>query len=277
MIICSANICTGHLLKGQIAAMYPGAVIHTAEIGSDYSNYTEYVDFIVSTIPQDTRQIPLVVVNTFLTAHDKYQIDKMAGKKSREDVNYQRFVKDFTYLAKDFLRLSEIKALLQRMSSYFKINKGKIIYETGGKPMLRELISLERIQLAERVDSWEEAIRLATRPLEADGSVEPSYTEAMIESVKTMGPYIVLAPGIALPHARPESGVRSMSMALLKVKEPVNFTESKYANLFFVLASTDGTSHLDALRELSIIFSDDNAIDKFMNSETADELYKLIR
>jgi mannitol operon transcriptional antiterminator len=71
--------------------------------------------------------------------------------------------------------------------------------------------------------------------------------------------------------------VRTMSMALLKVKDKVYFTEEKYANLFFVLASADGNSHLDALRELSIIFADEAAIDKFMKADTVKGLYKLIR
>ena len=277
LIVCSANIGTSLLLKGQIASLYPGAVIHTAVIGSDYSNYAEYIDFIVSTVPLVTNDIPLVVVNTFLTAHDKYQLERMGGNKQGEDANYQRFVKDFIFMAKDFMPSYDIKVLLQRLNSYFMTNKGKIIYETGGKPMLGDLITKERIQLVDQVDGWEAAIRLASKPLEEDASVEPSYTEAMIDSVKRLGPYIVLAPGIALPHARPESGVRAMSMALLKVSEPVYFTEEKYANLFFVLASTDGTSHLDALRELSIIFSDHSAMEKFMNSQTRDELYELIR
>ena len=38
------------------------------------------------------------------------------------------------------------------------------------------------------------------------GFTEPTYTEAMIDVVRDMGPYIVLAPGLAMPHARPEMG-----------------------------------------------------------------------
>lgn len=277
LIVCAANIGTSLLLKGQISSLFPGASIQTAGIGSDYLNYTEYVDFIVSTIPLKTEGIPLVVVNTFLTAHDKLQLEQAAGTKQHNDAEYDRFISDFTYLVKDFLPSGEINSLVNRLNHYFSINKGRILYETGGKPMLKDLIKKERIQIAAQAENWEAAIRMAARPLEEDGSIDASYTDAMIESVHKLGPYIVLAPGIALPHARPEAGVHAMSMALMKVEKPVYFSETKYANLFFVLASTDGTSHLDALREMSIIFSDHTAIEKFLAAADTEELYQLIQ
>lgn len=276
LIVCAANIGTSLLLEGQISSLFPGASIQTAGIGSDYQNLTEYVDFIVSTIPLKTEGIPLVVVNTFLTGHDKFQLEQAAGNKQCHDAEHDRFISDFTYLVKDFLPSGEIKSLVNRLNQYFSINKGRILYETGGKPMLKDLITKDRIQIIPEAESWEAAIRMAAGPLEEDGSIDASYTEAMIESVHKLGPYIVLAPGIALPHARPEAGVHAMSMALMRVDKPVYFNETKYASLFFVLASTDGTSHLDALRELSIIFSDHAAIDKFLAAVDTEELYRLI-
>ena len=138
------------------------------------------------------------------------------------------------------------------------------------------MLTERRITVKDSVKDWREAIYLAAKPLEEDGSIEPAYTKAMILSVESGGPFIILSPGIALPHARPEAGVRWMSMSLLKVKEKVYFTEEKYANLFFVLASTDGNSHLNALKELSSLFSDGAAYDKFMKADTVEELHQLI-
>lgn len=45
---------------------------------------------------------------------------------------------------------------------------------------------------------------------------------------------------------------------------------------FLVLASTDGNSHLNALKELSALFSDGAAYDKFMKADTVEELHQLI-
>ena len=47
---------------------------------------------------------------------------------------------------------------------------------------------------------------------------EPTYTEAMIDVVRDMGPYIVLAPGLAMPHARPEMGAKQVGTALVTLE-----------------------------------------------------------
>lgn len=277
LVVCAGNVGTSVLLQGQIEKLLPGAQVLTASLFQDLSKFVEYMDFIVSTIPIEVNDIPIVVVNTFLTDHDKIRIRKLTEHKITEDEDLLRFLKDFSVMSNDFISSGEKSHMRHRLEEYFKINRAKIIYGTGGRPLLRDLVSENRVRIVDSVKDWKEAIRLAAKPLEEDKSIEPAYTDAMIHSVETLGPYIVLAPGIALPHARPESGVRKMSMALLKVKEKVYFSEKKYANLFFVLASADGNSHLDALRELSIIFSDEAAIDKFLKADTVEELCKLIR
>ena len=50
------------------------------------------------------------------------------------------------------------------------------------------------------------------------GFTEPTYTEAMIDVVRDMGPYIVLAPGLAMPHARPEMGAKQVGTALVTLE-----------------------------------------------------------
>lgn len=276
LIVCAGNVGTSVLLQGQIEKLLPGAQVLTASLFQNLSKFAEYMDVIISTIPLEVNHIPVIVVNAFLTNHDKLQIKKLTRNKTGEDEDLMKFISDFNIMAKDFIGNDDRYNLCQRIKEYFKINSTKIFYGTGGRPLLKDLVTENRINLVNSVSDWKEAIRLAARPLEEDQSIEPSYVDAMIRSVETMGPYIVLAPGIALPHARPEAGVRVMSMSLLRVKEKVYFTEEKYANLFFVLASSDGSSHLDALRDLSAIFSDETAIDKFMKAETANEIYRII-
>lgn len=51
-------------------------------------------------------------------------------------------------------------------------------------------------------------MRIGGELLEKSGAIEPRYIDAMINTVKEIGPYIVIAPGIAMPHARPEAGAK---------------------------------------------------------------------
>lgn len=276
LVVYAGNSDTSVLLQGQIQNLLPGARVLTASLFQDLTRFSEYMDMIVSTIPIEVQGIPVIVVNTFLTEYDKDRIKKLTEHKISRDEDLLRFLKDFTMMSEEFIRLEDRKYLRHRMEEYFKINRVKINYGAGRRQMLKDLLTENRIKIVNSVTNWQEAVRLAAKPLEEDKSIEPAYTEAMILSVVNLGPHIVLSPGIALPHARPEAGVRTMSMSLLKVKEKVYFTEEKYANLFFVLAIADGNSHLYALRELSAIFADETAYDRFMKADTVKELHQLI-
>jgi mannitol/fructose-specific phosphotransferase system IIA component (Ntr-type)/transcriptional antiterminator len=276
LVVYAGNSDSGVLLQGQIQNLLPGARVLTASLFQDLTRFLEYMDMVVSTIPIELHGIPVIVVNTFLTECDKDRIKKLTEHKFSEDEQLLRFLTDFSAISKEVVCYEDSKHLRGRIEEYIKSNRVRIKYGAQDCHMLKALLTKGRIKIKDSVEDWKEAIYLAAKPLEEDGSIEPAYTKAMILSIENMGPFIVLSPGIAIPHARPEAGVRWMSMSLLKVREKVYFTKEKYANLFFILASTDGNSHLDALRELSALFSDEAAYDKFMKADTVEKLHQLI-
>ncbi|MEK4818434.1 PTS sugar transporter subunit IIA [Priestia sp. FSL R5-0680] len=100
----------------------------------------------------------------------------------------------------------------------------------------------------------------------------------MIKSVEELGPYIVIAPKVALPHARPEQGVNRVGMSMLRLKEPVYFSTKKQhgAQLIIVLAATDNETHLKALSQLSMMLSENDNIDKLIAMKTKQEMLALI-
>ena len=65
------------------------------------------------------------------------------------------------------------------------------------------------------LDNWENALLLAGKLLEENGDINHQYTLDMIEMVKNEGPYIVVTPGIALAHARPNGNVNRNSIAIV--------------------------------------------------------------
>ena len=67
--------------------------------------------------------------------------------------------------------------------------------------LLRQLFELKHYNFVDESMSWQEALRKCIDPLLADGSVEPEYADCLIENVEKRGPYIVLLPGVAMPHA----------------------------------------------------------------------------
>jgi mannitol operon transcriptional antiterminator len=107
------------------------------------------------------------------------------------------------------------------------------------------------------VSDWQDAVRAAGELLVNAGHVEKRYIEAMIETVKELGPYIVIAPGIALPHARPEEGVISNGMCIITLKNPVEFgSHNDPVRVVIAFGAVEVESHLKALKELANVLKD---------------------
>lgn len=132
--------------------------------------------------------------------------------------------------------------------------------------MLEELLPLDHIRHEKNAGSWEEAIRMASIPLLEKGVIEESYVGRMIDSVKTHGPYIILADYFALPHAAPGEGVRELGMSLLVLDEAVDLIGNP-VKLFLVLAAIDSTSHLAALAEVSELLMEKGNFDLFLTGD----------
>ena len=120
------------------------------------------------------------------------------------------------------------------------------------------------------------------RPVELCGGpricpgAEEQLLEAMIENIKKEGPYVVITPRVAIPHARPEDGVNVLSMSLLVVKESVDFAPEKPVNMIIVLAAIDNETHLKALAQLMEMLSSPKTIDRLLQLENKDEMMKMI-
>ncbi len=126
------------------------------------------------------------------------------------------------------------------------------------------------------VATWEEAIRISAQPLLDKGNITEQYVQAMIENVTTNGPYIVIVPGIAMPHAKNEGGVLKTGISFLKLKEPVFFPEEKDVTILFTLAAEDSTGHLELISDLSSILIDEDIMAQFMQASSEEEVIRLI-
>lgn len=124
----------------------------------------------------------------------------------------------------------------------------------------------------------EEAIKRAGALLAEEGGVEQKYIKAMIESYRTNGAYFVLSPKIALPHARPEDGVKDASVSLVQLKSPVEFGHKTNdpVSLVFGLGATSGDEHLKILQRLTRLLNEKEIADELINAKSRSEIMKII-
>lgn len=143
---------------------------------------------------------------------------------------------------------------------------------------LRDMLNRENIRLKAEAADWREAVRLGGQLLVATGVAEPRYIDAIINCTEELGPYYVLAPGLAMPHARPEHGVRETGFALMTLKTPVNFgnPDNDPVDVLIFLAAADDDSHIEAMSQVVTVFSDDEAFAKIREARAADEITGLL-
>lgn len=135
------------------------------------------------------------------------------------------------------------------------------------------------IALDVEAETAEEAIRLAGDLLAKAGAAEERYADAMVKSYRERGPYFVLAPHIALPHARAEDGVNEASVSLIKLKKPVVFGHAANdpVQLVFALGGSSSSEHIAMLRKLTTLLSSPGSIEQFMNATNVETIQQLIR
>ncbi len=140
---------------------------------------------------------------------------------------------------------------------------------------LEDMLKPETVRANITVDSWQQAADTVGRLLVDAGMVEERYVEGMKRVLEEMGPYIVVAPGVALLHARPEDGVLRPCIGLLTLTEAVEFGHSKNDPVDIVLAfgATDKNSHICSLKQVAERLGDPEAV-KRIRSAKSDEVLR---
>ena len=140
--------------------------------------------------------------------------------------------------------------------------------------MLRDFVENKHTIFGTECATWQEAIKWCTQPLVADGTVTEQYPQDIIDNVEKYGPYFVLMPGLAMPHAQEGGGkVFKTTISFAKLEKPVSFDDSDpdmTADLFFTLASCNHDEHLEHMASLMEIFQNEDLMEE-MHTVTCDE------
>lgn len=146
--------------------------------------------------------------------------------------------------------------------------------------MLREILERGQWSYYEGFDNWEDAVRAAVKPLIDNGAVKPGYADSIVAGVHKFGPYIVITKDICIPHAADAENVNETTMSFMKTKRPVYFDGEENpdlsSRLFFVLAASDETKHLENLRRLMGYLCDEEFVAKLADAENMEAAQQLI-
>lgn len=278
MIVCPSGISSSLILQTELKKMF--STIHFQEASSVdqlQSVSEENYDVVFSTIPLDSKK-RVYLVKPLMSQLEKNQLINQ--------VQEELLVPGFS--------MPSAEEIIKALSPYIELKKGvtdeklyKVLnkkmnrlieQKEDNRPMLTELITPEMIQISDQVADWETAIRLAAQPLVDSRKIENRYSEAMIDKVKQYGPFIHIGKGIALPHARPEDGVKTLGMSLLKIEKPVLLLDDEKHDiqLFVCLAAVDNEAHLRALSSLTKLLSNRKNLDDLLAATTKEEITTIL-
>ncbi len=123
-----------------------------------------------------------------------------------------------------------------------------------------------------------DALAVTCSKLLEQGKIEPSYLEAIKAKHAEIGAYYVLAPKIAMPHARPEDGVNEAALQITVFKNGVDLESEDNGDVYFsvTLAAMDSDSHIQTIVALSELFQNEDDIEAIIAAESTEEIAKIL-
>jgi len=144
--------------------------------------------------------------------------------------------------------------------------------------VLQTIVEKKHYKFMDKVDSWQEAVKLSTESLIADGSVSDNYYQQIVDCITKYGPYVVYDDFVAMPHSQENAeGVYKTGIGFMRVKEAVSFGkdedgEEKFAKLFFTIASCNPDEHIDNITQLMGIFQNPPLLHALVEANTPEDI-----
>ena len=144
--------------------------------------------------------------------------------------------------------------------------------------LLNQALAEGSISVRATASNWKQAIELAGNALVTSTRTTTQYTEAMVQAFEELGPYMVIAPGIALAHARPSEAVLGTGLSLITLSEPVVFGSEANdpVRLVIGLAAVDHDSHIDLMAALSDLLMDVMKVNMLLQAENIEQVRELL-
>ena len=146
------------------------------------------------------------------------------------------------------------------------------------KTILQKIVERGHYKFVDKVDSWQEAVKLSCESLAKTGYVSENYYQQIVDCIEKYGPYVVFEHYVAMPHSQEGAeGAEKTAVGFMRVKEDVDFGkdedgEDKIARLFFTLAAKDPNEHLDNMQQLMQIFTNEPLLDALMAANTPEDI-----
>lgn len=247
LLVCHGGVGTSQLLVERLRKYFNFHIVDVVSAHDLPEQDMENVDLIISTVPLKNAPIQYIQVSTMLSDKDcinvSHVLSSIKGHEliDEQQVNQNQLIKRLQLYIDDYSDKGELKRQVTlELENFFKLRPDIL---------LTDLLETDAINLDLVCSDWKEAVRFSADYLLSNGYIEARYVDAMIDNISQNGPYIVLAPGFAMPHEAIDAGVNKLGMSLIRLKKPVKFYHELYDPIKWVccICTIDRESHLKAI------------------------------
>lgn len=285
-VLCNYGEATGQLLATSISQNLNVEIVAVLGLQDVSSIKKLNIDFVVKTINYPLEDIPSYKLSPVPHEKDYIELRKFANRLDikPKSVSYHQSSNNENDLLKNIIKIIEDDTgknantrLVDDLISVFR-SHDMVINESVVRPMIQDLLTDEKIQVHIEAKNWTDAIEKAAKPLLDSGSINEDYIAAMEESVRKFGAYIVIGPGIALAHARPEDGVSKLDVSVATLKQGINFgsKENDPVKVIFVLSAIDSYSHLNILKGIINLINQPGKIDELAEADNIKDFKEIL-
>ncbi|MPQ44654.1 PRD domain-containing protein [Clostridium tarantellae] len=269
LIACSTGFATGRLLSCKLSEKFHANILGVTSVHNikEFIN-KKIVDIIISTVPiEEDINIPHIVVTPLLNDQDLNKI-----RSYLKDANFtydNKFIGDIFKIIDKNCEIKNAYELKKQLNNYFTIKEKEI-------QSISNFIELDCINLNVDVNEWREAIRISALPLLNKGTINESYIKNMIENIETLGPYIVINEGIAMPHAKYVQNVNGFGITITTLKNSIDIYDKKGIKIFITLATENEKSYVSIMMQIMRLIEDEELIKILSNCNDKNIVYEYI-
>lgn len=287
LIVCSNGVGSSAILYSELTNLFPDIHFLLPMESSKLEDFVDSVDIIFTTnykVEGLKIDVPIIKVSPVMTAKEKYKITREVYIQLGDIFFKQPKIDEVMNIIKKYADVTSENMLSNELSAYFsKIENYKQLdnftFKEGEGPMLSEITNETLIKLNVKAKDWEDAIRQSASVLIENDKVTEAYVDAMVDTAKESGPYIVITKHVALPHARPEAGAKDIAIGIATLETPVEFgnVENDPVKYIFCLSAVDSNSHLRAMSELVELLEQEEFFRTLDNAKNTKEIINFIK
>lgn len=250
LLVCNSGAVISRLLSNQLQVFFDihiAAVVSVYELNTAIEKYRP--EYIISTVPILQGKIKCIFIRHFLSRSD---IGKLSAYFTLSRTNFK-----------------------QEKLPLFVPDTEEACEEEGES--LSSIVLQECICLDAEYRSISGAVRAGGELLEKQGFIGSAYIEEIERAVRENGRFMLIGPGIIMPHSMAGYHVCRTGISIIRLKKPVCLYDVDIeVNWIFTLCALDRKSHLKALTQLTGIIGDSEEMKKMAEADSAEKLYRIL-